>query len=285
MSGLAILILVFAAFIHAVWNLLAKRSIDSVLFGFLSCLVSALIYIPLATFVVTTQPVDWNATTVGALAISALLQLVGFNCILLSYKIGDYSVMYPVQRGTGPLVATLAAIIFLAERPSIGALAGIALILIGVFIIGGGGAILKSKSLKPIAFGCLTGVAIAAVTVWSKYCLSVLNIPFVLIDYAGVLGVALVLTPYALKNHDKLKREWQDNQSAIIGVGVLRSLAYMSILFVLTTVPVYYVAPLREMSILFAALIGAKLLKEGQVKRRFSAVLVMFVGLICLSLN
>ncbi|MCA9802801.1 MAG: hypothetical protein KC777_12590 [Cyanobacteria bacterium HKST-UBA02] len=285
MSALAISIVVVAAALHAYWNLLARSSGNFRLFGWLSGLVGTVFFMPLFLWVLATGSPFWNATTIGAICFSVMLQCIGFNCILLGYKLGDYSVMYPVTRGTGPLFATIAAILFLSERPSLGALSGIALIMSGVFAIGGGATIVGKESFRPVAFGCLTGLVIAAVTVWSKHCLSDLGIPFVVLEYCGVVGVFLVLTPYALSHRKELAGEWQANKRAIFGVATLRSAAYMSILYVLSTTPVYYVAPLREMSILFAAVIGGTLLKEGQFARRLTAAIVMFAGLVCLSLN
>ena len=94
-----------------------------------------------------------------------------------------------------------------------------------------------------------------------------------------------MLAPYALSKRDELKQEWQKNKFTAATVGIFRTLAFMSVLFVLTTTPVYYVAPLREMSILFAAVIGAKLLKEGQLRRKLAAACVMFGGLVSLSIS
>lgn len=213
------------------------------------------------------------------------VHFLGFTSILMGYKFGDYSIMYPVTRGTGPLIATFAAVLFLQERPSTLALFGIALIIVGIFILSGSAAFKSKKALKPIAFGILTGCLVATATVWSKYCVSNLGIHFVLVDYFSSLGLAAFLTPYALSKKEDLKVEWQENKFNTLAVGVLRTMAFMSVLFVLTTTPVYYVAPLREMSILFAAIIGAKLLNEGHIRRRLTAACVMFGGLVSLSIS
>ena len=111
-----------------------------------------------------------------------IVHFLGFTSILLGYKFGDYSIMYPVTRGTGPLMATLAAIIFLHERPSALAMFGITLIIVSIFILSGSAALKSKKALKPIAFGVLTGCMVAAATVWSKFCVSNLGIHFVLVD-------------------------------------------------------------------------------------------------------
>lgn len=285
MSIMAITIITIAALIHAAWNAVAKKAIDVIVFAWLSCLFATIIYSPIAAYVLCNMNSPLDATACGALFTTVLCTCVGFLCILLGYKIGDYSVMYPVSRGTGPLIATMAAILFLNERPSIAALAGIAMIVLGVFIIGGGFTITTRAKAKPVAFGILTGALIANTTVWAKHCISNHGIPFFLVDYAAIFGMLLIISPYVFKKRELLKREWQENKNAALIVGICRSLAYLLVLFVLSTTPVYYVAPLREMSILFATIIGAKLFKEGHSRRRLAAAFVLFSGLVSLSIN
>ena len=283
---MAILMITIAAAIHASWNAVARRAEDVVSFAWLSCLYATVIFSPFAIYVFNQSASNIDASAYGALFITVLCTCFGFLAILLGYKIGDYSVMYPISRGTGPLIATVAAILFLGERPSAAALAGIAMIVAGVFIIGGGWTAIKSKhSLKPILFGILTGALIANTTVWAKHCISNHNIPFLLVDYAAVAGMFLLLTPYAIAKRESVINEWTKNKFSALIVAICRSLAYLMVLFVLTGSQVYYVAPLREMSILFATLIGARLLKEGQLRRRLAAALVLFGGLVSLSIN
>lgn len=285
MSALSITIITIAAAIHAYWNMLAKRAIDVKLFAWLSCTTASIVYAPLALYVLSSQQHSFSPTIYGALFIMILVHFLGFTFILKGYKYGDYSIMYPVTRGTGPLIATLSAIVFLGERPSLLSLGGISLIVVGIFILSGSKALKSTKALKPIAFGIMTGCLVAAATVWSKFCVSNLGIHFVLVDYVSSLGLAFILTPYVLSKRQELADEWNKNKFHAPLVGILRTLAFMSVLFVLTTTPVYYVAPLREMSILFAAIIGAKLLKEGQIRRRLAAACVMFGGLVSLSIS
>ena len=282
---LSLAIITVAAAIHAGWNAVARKAIDVVTFAWLSALMGTIIYAPFAIHIFSQSYNQIDATGYGALAITVLCTTVGFLAILMGYKLGDYSVMYPVSRGTGPLIATLAAIAFLGERPSVAAMLGILMILLGVFIIGGGASLKSKAAAKPVAFGVLTGALIANTTVWAKHCISNHGIPFLLVDYAAISGLVLILAPYVLTKRDLLAREWQENKGAALTVGICRSLAYLMVLFVLSSSQVYYVAPLREMSILFATLIGAKLFKEGHLRSRMAAALVLFVGLVSLSFN
>lgn len=243
-------------------------------------------FAPLVIYVFYTQPFAWTNNSVFFLGIASAMLCVGYNFILFSYKFGDYSVMYPIMRGTGPLTSTAVAIAVLSERPSLVALVAIVMILVGVFIIGDGIKILTTqKSVKPIALGVFTGIIIGLNTVIAKYCISNLGIPFVFLEYGGLLLLSLVLAPYVVLNRDRLKDEWKENSKPALGVGFLRSATYILVLWVLVTTDVYYVAPLREMSILFAAIIGTKFLKEGHLKKRLIAAVIIFAGVVVLALN
>ncbi|HMO24026.1 MAG TPA: DMT family transporter, partial [Candidatus Melainabacteria bacterium] len=210
--------------------------------------------------------------------------LVYFICLQAAYKVGDYSLVYPVARGTGPLLATLGAVYFLHETPSFLAILGIALIILGVFIISGGARLFSGQTpKKPLVFGLLTGICIAAYTLWDKYAVADVGVPPMLLDYMATGAISFLLLPYVLKNREKLKQEWRDNRRNVIGVSLLSPLSYLIVLYVLISSPVYYVAPLREMSILIAAYLGTRLLKEGEMTRRYIAAGIMFGGVIALA--
>lgn len=192
--------------------------------------------------------------------------------------------VYPVARGTGPLLATIGAIYILSERPSLLAIIGMLLIVAGVVVISGGKKLFKASTpKKPILYGLLTGVCIASYTLWDKYAVAEVGIPPLLLDYVATGCISLLLIPYVLKNKDKLKYEWNNNRGNVLGVSILSPLSYLIVLYVLISSPVYYVAPLREMSILIAAYLGARLLKEGDNLRRAVAAFIMFGGVVSLA--
>lgn len=285
-TAFAFSLIIFSAVLHALWNLLAKRALDGKTFVFLTSAIVIPLYLPAAIYIFLAQKPVFGTAEIIAIAGATILHLVYFICLQNAYKIGDYSVVYPVARGTGPLLSTILAVIFLSEQPTPMAMAGIALIVCGVFIISGGSKILAGHvSKKPIAWGLLTGVCIASYTVWDKYAVANVGVSPVLLDYLATIGMALLMTPYALKNLAKLKQEWQGNRLESLTVAALSPLGYMIVLYVLSTEPVFYVAPLREISILIAATLGAKLLQEEQSRRRIVAAAVMFGGVVSLALS
>ena len=82
-----------------------------------------------------------------------------------------------------------------------------------------------------------------------------------------------------------MRDAWRHDRRAILGVGILSPLAYILVLVALTLAPVSVVAPGREASIVFATLLGAHVLKEGDRARRLTAALVIVAGIACLALG
>lgn len=284
MTTLPLLMILASAFIHASWNLMAKKALDGNTFVWVTSALILPIYAPLALFTLVTEKPSFGPEQLIALAGTTVLHLVYFICLQAAYKVGDYSLVYPVARGTGPLLATLGAVYFLHETPSFLAILGISLIILGVFIISGGARLFSGQTpKKPLVFGLLTGICIAAYTLWDKYAVADVGVPPMLLDYMATGAISFLLLPYVLKNREKLKQEWRDNRRNVIGVSLLSPLSYLIVLYVLISSPVYYVAPLREMSILIAAYLGTRLLKEGEMTRRYIAAGIMFGGVIALA--
>ena len=110
MTGLALALLLAAAFIHASWNLLAKRASGDVTFTWLFAVWSVALYAPLAAAVIFWRQAQIGLTEIGFMAGSALLHTGYFVLLNQGYRFGDLSLVYPLARGTGPLLSCAAAI-------------------------------------------------------------------------------------------------------------------------------------------------------------------------------
>jgi drug/metabolite transporter (DMT)-like permease len=286
MTGLALLLVLSAAVGHATWNYLAKRANGGTAFIWLFAVLSAMLYLPLALWILFVQKpvIGWHqfAFMLG----TAVLHSLYFILLDKGYKIGDLSVIYPLARGTGPMISTIAAIVILGERPSLIALCGAAFIGLGIIIITGNPLKLKDPTArKSVLFAILCGIVIASYTVMDKVSVSTLLIPPLLLDWASNLGRVCLLTPYALKHWDKVKNQWAIHKVEAVGVAILCPLAYILVLTAMVFSPVSYIAPAREISILVGTIMGAKLLSEGNVKVRLTGASAMLVGLIALSIG
>lgn len=276
-----------AAVIHASWNLLAKRADDGGLaFVWLNGTLSVLIYAPLAAFVVL-----FLRPRVGSIELlfifgTGMLHLGYFLLLQKGYRVGDLSLVYPLARGTGPLLATAAAIVFLGERPTFVALLGASLIAVGVFALTGGLQFARGGAATQAAvYGLLTGFFIAAYTLWDRYAVSALLIPPLLLNWSANLGRASLLTPFAVHSWAWVRMVWTNYRFEVIGVALLEPMSYILILTALVFTPVSYVAPAREISILIGTAMGARLLAECARSNRFMAAGAMVLGIFALALG
>src|SRR5687768_5939090 len=127
----ALILILAAAFIHASWNLLNKRASRHVTFTWLAAFLSAIIYTPVSLAVIFVTQYKIGIAETMLMAGSAVLHSAYFILLNQGYRVGDLSLVYPLARGTGPLLSSLAAILLLGERPSPLALSGALMIITG----------------------------------------------------------------------------------------------------------------------------------------------------------
>ena len=286
MTGLAIALVLAAALIHASWNYLLKTSGGGIGFVWAFALLSSLVYAPLAVGVVIVQHFQFGAEALAFLLASAVLHTAYYLLLDRGYRYGDLSVVYPLARATGPCLTVLVALLALGERPGALALCGAALVVGGAFFLAASPAKLReTKAARGIAFALLTGCMIASYTVVDKQAVSVALIPPILQDWGANLGRVLVMAPLALRRRDEVREAWNRKRKAVILVALLCPLSYILVLTAMVFTPISYVAPAREISILFAALMGTHWLEEGDVARRLAAAVAMALGVVALALG
>jgi drug/metabolite transporter (DMT)-like permease len=286
MTGLALGLVLISALIHATWNLLAKRVGGGMAVVWLFSTVAAVVYLPLAIVVLLIQQPTLGTREFLFLSGSVALHVAYYFLLQRGYSSGDLSLVYPLARGTGPVLSVFGAILLLGERPSAGAFAGAILVSIGVFILAGNLLTLRGNpNGAAIAYGLLCGLAVAAYTLWDKQAVSILLIPPIILTWAGNAAQAVVLIPAALKSKDAVRDAWRDHRRAVLSIGVLDSLGYILFLIALSFSSVSLLAPLRQTSILIGAFMGVRLLSEDASRRRLIATAIMLVGIIALTLG
>jgi drug/metabolite transporter (DMT)-like permease len=284
MTGLAIALVLGAAFIHASWNYVLKKSGGGIGFVWVFAALSSVFYAPLAIGAVLYRNFQITAAALAFLLGSAVLHTGYYLLLDRGYRHGDLSVVYPLARATGPFLTVLVAVLLLGERPGAIALCGAALIVGGAFFLAANPAKLREAgALRGIGFALLTGCMIAAYTVVDKQAVSAALIPPILQDWGANLGRVLVMAPLALGRREEVKRAWTAQCRAVILVALLCPLSYIMVLTAMVFTPVSYVAPAREISILCAALMGAHWLQEGDVRRRIAAAAAMALGVVALA--
>src|SRR3989441_937945 len=286
MTGLAIALVLGAALIHASWNYLLKKSGGGIVFVWTFAALPSLLYAPLAIGVVIVQRFEFTIEALAFLSASAVLHTAYYLLLDRGYRHGDLSVVYPLARATGPFLAILVAIALLGERPGVVALCGAALVVGGAFFLAASPARLpEAGAPRGIAFALLTGCMIASYTVVDKQAVSAVLIPPILQDWGANLGRVIVMAPLALRRRGEGKAAWTRQRKAVVLVALLCPLSHILVLTAMGFTPVSYVAPAREISILFGALMGAHLLQEGDVARRVAAAAAMALGVVALAIG
>jgi drug/metabolite transporter (DMT)-like permease len=286
MSPVVLALVLTAAGAHAGWNLLAKGAEGGAAFVWLSATAGSVIYLPALALSVASGPGHLGWSAVALMAGSGALHAVYFVLLQRGYATGDLSLVYPLARGTGPLLSTTAAIVVLGERPSVLALAGGAIVVAAVFsLIVRPGQALRRCGGAGVLFALLTGAAIAAYTVWDKHAVGPAELSPITYYWGTNLANALLLTPWVARHPNALRRAWTRSRPQAAGFGVLSPLAYVLILYALARAPISYVAPARETSILFGVLLGATVLGEGDARLRIMAAGAILLGVTALALG
>lgn len=228
-------------------------------------------------------PLDW--AFIGG---NGVTHLIYFTLLQRGYRDGDLSLVYPLARGTGPLLSSLTAVALLRERPGALGYAGIALIVTGIFVISAAprGAVHDARRLHvSVLYGLATGAAIAVYTVWDKYSVSVLAISPIIYDFWGNAVRTVLMTPFIVPRRAEVVRAWGAHRVEVLGIAILSPAAYLLVLWALITAPVSVVAPAHEISIVIGAALGIRLFKEPAGKRRIAAAVLMFGGIASLALS
>jgi drug/metabolite transporter (DMT)-like permease len=265
-----ILLILFAALLHASWNALLRGGADRLWSMTVMCLAVAMASAAIALFLAPPAPASWFYA-----GLSAVLH-VGYNLFLVrSYQVGDLGQTYPVSRGSSPILITVAAAVFAGERVGAGALLGVALVSGGIISLAFNRRRLAVPSL-PYALG--TGCFIAAYSVTDGIGVRLSDAPMAYTVWMCALwGVLMPLVYVGLRGTNGLLTLRPGFITAFIG-GLVSLLAYGIVIYAMTGAPMGAVSALRETSVLFAALIGYFFLGEALTVRQLLACAVIAIG-------
>jgi drug/metabolite transporter (DMT)-like permease len=293
MTATALALVILAGLIHAIWNIAAKKAAGDVRFVAFAALMMMVIWAPLGLWLGWSAVPLWGATQWALVTASGVVHIFYYVILLRGYRKSDLTVVYPLARGTGPLLSSVVALFLLGEHLSLLGALGVAAMVGGVFLIAGGPGLFraaldpakKARVVTGMAYGLATGVFIATYTVLDGYAIKVVLMSPILVDYACNFVRVILLLPALLADRAAAAAHWRAQWKYVLTVAVLSPIAYVLVLFAMRVAPLSHVAPAREVSMLFAALIGGQLLGEGdRALRVFGAGCIAF-GVIALALG
>ena len=248
MIAVAVGLALGAAVLHAAWNIRLKATDDPLRVAAVALpLGTALLTVPVGVaWAVSGRPgLSWTALALAA--VSGLVELAYFHALSAAYRRGDVSSVYPVARGTAPVLAALVGILLLGERLATVQVIGVVVLVAGIWL-----ARPPAGGRRALAPALLTGVLIATYTSIDR--VGVRLGPFWLYAWAVFAITSLLLLPWARRGR----------LAQALPVGVLNIGAYGLALAALSLAPLALVAPLRESGVVVVALWGVLRLGERQ---------------------
>ena len=276
METFVFLAVLFAAACHAGWNALIKVGLDPLSTTTLISVGSGIVALALSPFVGTPAWAAWPW-----LAASVVIHLVYFASLIESYRTGDLGQVYPIARGSAPLMTAAATSIFVGEQLSALGWAGIVVLVAGVLLLSArGGRHLAEIDRRAIGFALFTALMICAYSVVDGIGARLSANPNAYSVWLFI-GIAVVMVPYALYRDGRdvvpaMHRFWLRGFAG----GALQVLSYGIAIWAMTVAPIAIVATLRETSVLFGAAIAVVVLKEPLRAARVLAACLIVCGLI-----
>ncbi|MEY2772001.1 MAG: hypothetical protein RIQ38_2420 [Pseudomonadota bacterium] len=291
MPASALLMVLLAGLIHALWNIAAKKAGGDLRFMFLTSVVLMVFWAPLGVWMGWDVVPSWGLREWALVVLSAVLHLLYFGVLLRGYRMADLTVVYPLARGSGPLISSLVALFLLDETLGPAGALGLLAIVGGVFLIAGGPKMwrqgqdpaLRERLHTGLRYGLLTGVFISSYTLVDGYAVKVALMAPILVDYVGNLVRLALLAPWALRQ--PWGGIWASQGRYAMVVGVVSPVSYVLVLYAAQMAPLSHVAPAREVSMLFAALIGGHLLGEQDRLPRLLGAALIALGVVSLGLS
>ena len=273
-SAVFLAVLAAAAF-HAGWNAILKVRLEPLLAMSLIATASGLVAVPLLPLVEVPHPDSWIY-----LLASLVIHFVYYIALAEAYRTGDLGQVYPIARGTAPLLTAIGATLWLNERLGLIGWAGISVLAGGIMLLSfRGGQDVRIIDRRAIGFALLTSVSIAAYTLADGIGARLAGTASAYIVWMFVFDGLMMLSFGLIRFPQAIVTEGQRSWGIVLAGGALSCAAYAIAIWAMTKAPIALVAALRETSVLFAAMIGIAWLREPLIATRLIAALLVVTGM------
>ena len=283
MTPFALGLLLLSAALHASWNLLLKQAHDRQAAAWWAMLIGSILFLPVLAFFPPLPLEIWPY-----LVATALVEAFYYFLLATAYDATDFSLPYPIARGTAPGLLALWATLFLGEPPSALGWLGMAILALGLMVTGGVFRRRAPGAASPLrGIGYALGVAVCISTYSIIDGAAVRIVPAVPYTALAFLGTAVFLTPIVWwrTGARTVLQEGRRHLGRLALIGPLSVLAYLLVLIAYSLAPIAYVGAVRELNILFGVVLGAVVLKEPVGRSRWLGVLLIAAGVIIISLT
>ena len=270
-----------AALCHAGWNAGLKLRIDPAIAITLIAIAAGIVAVPLLPVFGTPAPASWPY-----LAASLVIHIFYYVALAEAYRTGDLGQVYPIARGSAPLLTALGSLALLAETPAAAGWAGILLLTSGVMLLslrGGREAHIFDK--RAVGFALATAITIATYTLVDGRGGRLSGNPHAYAVWLFALDGVMMGVFGWIRQREGLGLVQASTCWIALGGGALSMISYWIAIWAMTVAPIALVAAVRETSVLFAAAIGFFLLKEPVVPMRLVAGLLVMAGLAMIRLS
>jgi len=282
MSIPAILLLLVSAILHTAWNLLIKQSEDKYIVTWWMVTVGGIFAVIALLFTGLPPREMWRFALV-----SVCVEAVYFVTLSYAYHDNDFSLVYPVARGTAPAFLALWSFLFLRERLTTGGMIGLALIIGGLIVIG-----VNTLTQAHVTHVHFKGVAVAVfiallisiyTTIDGAAVKNGYAMPYVMTMFACV---PLPITPFIFREYKwtKVKEVLVNQPLRVPLAGILGVVSYLMAVFSFSIAPLSYAGAVREVSVVFGALTGWWFLKERMGGVRVFGAVVIFAGILIIAI-
>jgi uncharacterized membrane protein len=278
-SGLALALVLGGAVAHAAWNLFFKQASGGAVFTWVCSVTAAVLYAPIG--VVELARGEWSRELALLAFASGLMHLLYLLVLQRAYEKGDLSHVYPLSRGFGALLAAVGAVLVLGERPSAVAWLGIGLIVLALLVLAASGVSRRAAT----AWALITGATIALYTLWDKNAVDDFDHSPLLYFWLNLTTIAIVLGLIVWRRRREWKSVWTTERKGALAFGILGPTAYTLVLLALALSPASHVAPVREVSVVIAAVLGARMLGEESGLRRTLAAAAVAAGIVAVAVG
>ena len=267
------LAIILAAFLHAVWNAMVKNEDNK----YLAVTAIVLGHVPVSVLIILLTPIP-SVESIPFIILSALLH-IGYEWYLLSaYRFGDLTKVYPIARGTAPILITIVSLIFLGVALSNFEILGIIIISLGILSLSLQGA-KGIKNRSAVIYALVTGFFIMGYSITDGYGARVSNSFLSYMGWSFILNATIF--PIILKINNKseiITKTFKEGKKIFFIGGTLSYIVYGIVIWGFTQAPIALITALRETSIIFALLIGTFFLKDKFTLLKVIATFIIFFG-------